>query len=173
MSENNVTLNPLVPNAIYEHFGRVMLAVDMEYMVLVTESSNGDKRTLHMRTPETKLLCLPASDNWVDRMLGIRNSLIRDLTNERNALSAIQNHLDRLGQALLDKANDHDWCEEYDQFAEEWDLPSRMSEYLVTVTTTVRARNRDEAVEAVSDDIGFSEYSEFVIDGPHVFAEEG
>lgn len=67
--------------------------------------------------------------------------------------STLRSHLSDLGQAILEKAEYHDWCAEYDEFAEEWDLPQREKDYVVHMTIPVdtRATSRDEAEERVQD----------------------
>jgi hypothetical protein len=74
----------------------------------------------------------------------------------------------RITNAIYQKANDMDWCEEYDNWAEEtnkslkfFEIPLMRSEYAVTytlvrtqtaqVTVQVTARNDDNAEDQASD----------------------
>lgn len=158
------TREPLTVNALYFHYGSVMIAVNETEMVSVT--APGDVK--HVANHKTELICNPGTDEWIDRMVRIRNLLARDV----GALRKLETHLQDLGEALLKKAVEHNWCEEYDEFAEEWDLPRRYSEYDVTVTVRVRARDSEDAVDLVRNDLGFDEYFDYVMYGPEVTAEE-
>lgn len=70
----------------------------------------------------------------------------------------------RIGERLITEATDRSWCSEYDGIIEDLnselsvELPSREREYRVTWTetfsTTVSARNEDDAIEMVSGNTG-------------------
>lgn len=162
------TREPLTINALYSHYGNVMIAVTETEMVSIVQPEDAK----HVANHATELLCNPGTDEWINRMVDIRNSLARDAANERASLYKVETHLENLGEALLEKAIEKDWCEEYDEFAEEWGLPKRYSEYYVTVTVRVRARDSEDAADLVRGDLGIDHYSDYVIDGPEVTAQE-
>lgn len=75
-------------------------------------------------------------------------------------------YLTGLKQAILEKAEEHEWCSEYDEFAEEWDLTPRVREYEVTMSVTVRARDEDEAEALAEENTSLSSWDDYVISGP-------
>lgn len=162
------TTGPLVVNAIYNHWGRVMIATsDFELTMIV----GVDKVTV-LKDQEVEMLCEPGSQNWVDRMVAVRRTLVTDVNDARKNVQRLTSYQDRLGEAILEKAVYHDWCSEYDEFADEWDLPKRITKYDVTMTIQVDALNRDAAIEFVRDEFGLNEYSDNVMNGPNFEVEE-
>lgn len=169
MSDNKPT--PLVENSLYNMNGRVMIALDHERLIPITAPK--DSNTHHLTNAGVELIAHPGHVEWWDRMLRVRNELAKDLENERRALSALQEHLENLGQAILEKANEHDWCSEYDEFAEEWNLPSRKREYRVTMYVTVEATNEDQAREFVEEQVHLDPYNTDGVQGFPDFEVEG
>lgn len=162
------TREPLVINALYVHYGRIMIAFSENDLIPIT--ATGD--TKHVANDTTKLLARPGTDDWIDRMVRVRNSLARDVANERASLQQQKTYIDNLGEALLEEAINRDWCEEYDEFAEKWGLPLRFAEYDVTVTVRVRARDSDQAADLIRGEFGFDSHHEDVIEGPEITAEK-
>lgn len=158
----------LEKDSTYAVGGRVCIAVDDRRLTPIA----GDNTHAAGVYPADQIEPLEAvgSEEWVNRMVRIREILIRDLTNERNELRNLRDHLEGLGQALLEQAEDRDWCSEYDEFADEWNLPKRTRSYEVTVTLTVTARDEESAEEWVRESMGISQYS--VEDGPHYSVQE-
>lgn len=112
---------------------------------------------------------------WCQRMANIQSVQMQhrridmdNLQTLRDELSSMRDYIQRLGAALIEKANDHDWCSEYDDFADEWDLPRRSREYEVTMTVTVTAQSEEEAEERVSNNVALSAYhnDDFVVNDP-------
>ena len=162
------TREPLTHNALYSHHGNIMIAFTETDVIPI--AATGD--TKHVANGATTLLCDPGTDEWVERMVRIRNSLARDVANERASLQQQKIYIDNLGEAILEEAIRRDWCEEYDEFAEEWGLPKRYAEYDVTVSVRVRARDSEEAADLIRGELGFDSYHDNVIDGPEVTAEK-
>lgn len=162
------TRGPLIINAIYRHYGRAMIAVTRNEMILLSDV--GD--TKYVANDATELLARPGSEDWIDHMVRIRNSLARDVAHERASLQQQKTYIENLGEAILEKAVEKEWCEEYDKFAEEWGLPLRFAEYDVTVTVRVRARDSEQAADLIRGELGFDSYHDDVIDGPEVTAEK-
>ena len=162
------TTGPLVVNAIYNHWGRVMIATSDSEMSFI----GGAGKVTVMKGQEVEMLCEPGSENWIDRMKAVRRMLLTEVDNARKDVQRLTSYQDRLGEAILEKAVYHDWCSEYDEFADEWDLPKRITTYDVTMTIQVDARNRDAAVEFVRDEFGLTSYSDNVMNGPNFEAEE-
>lgn len=155
------------PDNLYSHFGKLMLG-----------TADGELRWLHDTTgntclmnSDTALVAEKGSPIWCEHMLKFHTSVLLDLKNEREALKASRKFQEDLGQALLEKAIEKDWCEEYDDFAEEWDLPQRRSEFDVTVTVRIMARDSEQAAELIRGELGFNSYHDDVIEGPEVTAE--
>lgn len=91
----------------------------------------------------------------------------------RNANQMLQMWQQGIGEALRAEALRREWCDEYDTFAEEWDLPKRFVEFEVTMTVKVTAADEESAVEMVKEHVHLSSYStEGVIDGPSFDASE-
>lgn len=162
------TREPLIINALYSHHGNIMIAFTETDMIPI--AATGD--TKHIANDATELLARPGTDDWIDRMVRIRNSLARDVANERASLQQQKTYIENLGEAILEQAVNRDWCEEYDEFAEEWGLPLRFAEYDVTVTVRVRARDSEQAADLIRGELGFDSYHDDVIDGPEVTAEK-
>lgn len=161
------TQGRLIPNAIYARFGAIMIACDDNNLVHIAQS--GD--TKYVASGNEELLARPGSDDWIDRMCRVRVSLVRDLCNERTELRDTRTWIENLGNAILEKAIEKDWCEEYDEFAEEWDLPPRVSEWEVTMTVVVRARDEEAASELVSGALSIGPYDDNVVSGPDYSVE--
>lgn len=142
-------------NALYNIHGRVYIALsnNRELVPLVGDRSSpitpsADTLVTHIADPKT--------DEWVMRMVQALTNTNTDYLNEQRSLSALQRYHELLGEALLEKAEEKDWCSEYDEFADEWGLPRRTRSYEVSVQFTVMARDSDEAEEIVEDGLTWS-----------------
>lgn len=100
------------------------------------------------------------------------NQRISILANVREANTRLQQHLEGLGEALREEAERRGWCSEYDDFAEQWDLPKCTRGWAVTITLTVSARGEDEAIEFVKEHISLRDHTDGVVSGPEFEAEE-
>ena len=156
-AEDRITL---IPNAIYGHYGVVRIAVDENYLVDVC----GTDGTKHLPTSVTELLEKPGEDEWVDRMVRIRRTLITELKNNRAEVQRLDTWKRDISQAIFEKALEKEWCEEYDEFAAEWDLPLREREFEVTVAVRVTAPDENAAKEIVRDCVNIDKYSTEGID---------
>lgn len=170
MSKTPESILVLAEGALYQDYGLLMIAVSETEMVEVFSADTPTSR--RVATKNTELVCLPGTPDWVTRMTQTRERMARDLSNERGDLRRKEIYLEGLGQALLEKAIEKQWCEEYDEFAEEWDLPKMMREISVNITVTVYARSTEDAIEKISANLGFDSYSEGVVQGPDIEAEE-
>lgn len=164
----SATPSPLTVDAIYNHWGRTMIAVTPTEMVPLADTLG----VKHVADERTELVGHPGSDYWVDIMKANRVSLAQDLANERAALQRVTTYVENLGEAILAKAEKHDWCSEYDEFADEWDLPKRVSQHEVTLTVIVEARDEESARDYVRENFSLSEYDEDVIQGPDFHVEK-
>lgn len=158
----------LLINALCSHGGRVMIAVSDEHLVPITEI--GDVK--HGPNAETELLARTETEAWTDRMTRVRASMARDLVNERAELERLRAWVENLGDAILEKAVKHEWCGEYDEFAKEWDLPTRNQEYRVTVTVVLDAKSEDDARDYVLDHVDLDAYEGPLKGDPEVYVEE-
>ena len=125
--------------------------------------------TLRDPTPEEVIVSLRAEVQGLRVTLGRKDE---NLTTLREANTRLQSWIDELGQAIRAKAIEHEWCSEYDTFAEEWDLPKRWLNFGVTMTVTVTASDEESALEMVRDAVSLSSYTEGVTDGPEFEASE-
>lgn len=157
----------LVRHAFYQRFGMTYIATSDTTLQNVTGTD-----IIAVTPQEATLIEAPGSPEWVDRMLRIRHALINSNANTQRTLDERIDYIKRLGEALLQEANDRNWCGEYDTFAEEWDLPKRTSEWEVTMTVRVTARDEDDAVEFVRDSVSINTYDGPVIHGPEFYASE-
>jgi hypothetical protein len=157
----------LVRHAFYQRFGVTYIAISDTTLQNLTGSD-----IIAVTPQEVTLIEAPGSPEWVDRMVRIRTSLIHTYPATQRTLDEQIDYIKRLGEALLQEANDRDWCGEYDTFAEEWGLPKRTSEWEVTMTVRVTARNEDDAVELVKDGVSINTYDGPVIHGPEFYASE-
>lgn len=155
----------LVRHAFYNQFGIIRIAIDDNTLQAIAGVD-----TVTVNPQEVTLLEQPGTTDWQDRMIRIRTSLVRDLENVRNDLKARNDHLEALGQALLEEAKSRDWCGEYDTFAEQWDLPQRTTEWEVTATVRVNARTEDDAIEILKDGVSINSYDGPVTHGPTFYA---
>lgn len=158
----------LVRHAIYQQFGITRIAIDD-----TTLQDLVDTNTVTATPQQVTLLEMPGTPAWTDRMARVRATAVRTLAGAQKQLHDKNDHLERLGQAILEQANEREWCEEYDAFAEEWGLPKRTSEWEVTMTVRVTARNEDDALAIVRDNISLDSYStEGVNNSPEFYASE-
>lgn len=89
--------------------------------------------------------------------------------NYQAACSAHEADIKRIGEAMMRAAEDHDWCEVFDDYVDElnkklaFKLPTRTHEYivrrtyLVTTEEKVTCRDEDEAL-IDSDELGFGDF---------------
>lgn len=159
---------PLIINALYTRFGSILIAYSETSLIQI----NGAGDTGYVANEEIELLARPGSDDWIERMVIVQHSMARDLRNERASVQQRMTYLENLGDAILEKAVEHEWCSEYDEFAEEWGLPQRFADYDITVTVRVRAKDEDAAEDLVRSEMGMNEYSEFVVNGPEITSEK-
>lgn len=160
----------LVRHAFYNRYGIVLFAVNDGHLVGIQETDD----TPFIGSIDTaELLEQPGTDEWVARMVRARSTLARDLQNARDDYQRLLKWKEGLGEALLQEANDRDWCSEYDNFAEEWDLPKRVAEYDVTVTVRVLARDEEAAIDIVREEVSISAYrNDNVVDDPEYDANK-
>lgn len=105
-------------------------------------------------------------------MVARRERMDRTLRHYRESDRRWEQRYEALGEALLEQAEERDWCSEYDEFADEWDLPRRKRPYEVTMKVTVLARNDDEAEELVESSVSIESYDEGVEYGPNFDVNE-
>lgn len=166
-TETTLTPAALVRHGIYSHNGVHRIAIMDNTLQDLTETN-----TFQVTADEVTLVEVPGTTEWVDRMARVRSTLNRRAEYSENELRMKNEYIETLGQALLEEAERRDWCSEYDDFAQEWDLPRRLQEYDVTMTVRVNARDEDEAQTLVRDEVGVSSYAHnWVTDGPEYSAE--
>lgn len=152
----------IIPGAIYRHYGRLMTAINNSTLVLF-EFYDGEEYTADA---EAELLFEPGSEEWVRRTQSVRISAQRKVESLQDQLIRQHDFFEKMGEAILEKAEEHDWCNEYDEFAAEWDLPQRQREYSVSMSVMVLARSEEEAEELVSSEVSISDYDDFVVRDP-------
>lgn len=130
-------------NAIYNLHGRLHIFVQ-DYLVPVFGAANDVRSTW---TDQAELVATPGSELWVSKMVQFRNNLASDLRNARADAEQQRTFFKNLGEAILEEADKREWCEEYDEFASQWGLPTRTREYDVIVRFRVLARSTEEAEE--------------------------
>jgi hypothetical protein len=158
----------LVRHAFYRHGGVIRIATDD---FTLQDMTGTDVYTVALS--DVSLLEEPGSPAWADRMVRIRTTVTRRMVTADNELHERISHFERLKEAILEMADEKQWCEEYDAFAEEWGLLTRFKDYEVTVTLTVRAKNEDEALEYVKDNVNLDSYcNEIIQSGPEFDANE-
>ena len=163
VSTQNTLTEVLVHHGIYNHNGIFRIAIMDNTLQDLTGAD-----TFQVTPGEVTLVEVPGTTEWVDRMARMRRVLNRRADSAENDLRVKNEYIETLGQALLEEAERRDWCSEYDEFAREWDLPTRARDYEVTMTVTVQARDEDEAQTLVRDQVSLSSYSghDWLVDGP-------
>lgn len=132
-----------IRDAIYNLHGRLHILYG-DYLVPVFGAVSNIKSTWNS---SAELVATPGSELWVKKMVEFRNNLASDLRNAKADVQQQKTFIENLGEALLAEADKREWCEEYDEFASEWGLPTRTREYDVTVRFRVLARSTEEAEE--------------------------
>lgn len=160
--------NPVIPGAIYNMCGTVFIAVDDTHLVPILR----DDSVRSVATDGFELLERPGSDNWINRMIRTRKDLAHSLSDEKTELRNLEQYLEGLREAILEKAVQHDWCREYDEFASEWNLLSRLREYEVSVSIPVMAKDEEDARELVYEHYGLSSTAEFSVGEPTISVSE-
>lgn len=135
-----------IENAIYNLHGR--LHIFLAGYLVPAFGAVTDMRSSW--TDQAELVATPGSELWVKKMVEFRNNLASDLRNANAEVQRRKTFHENLGQAILAVADEKNWCEEYDAFAENWNLPTRTREYDVTVRFRVLARSTEDAEEAFS-----------------------
>lgn len=157
-------------DALYRRNTFIYIAVSENELQMLGDV---DKRGV---TPEATdvLVCRPLTVEWVNRMTAFRNTMLsgvqqnnKTIQDQRNQIQELNTRHEGLGEALLQEAIDRDWCYEYDEFADEWDLPKRTREYEVTITVRVRAQSEEDAEEMVQSEVGISGSEDWVTDTPY------
>lgn len=160
--------NPVIPGAIYNSFGVVMIAIDDTHLVPIMR----DDSVRSIATDAVELLERPGSEDWVNRMIRTRKDLARTIFEERDGHRRLEQYLEGLREAILEKAVQHDWCREYDEFASEWNLLPRNREYEVSVSIPVMAKDEEDARELVYEHYGLSSTAEFSVGEPTISVSE-
>ena len=157
----------LVEKGFYEVDGRVMYANSPNTLVGMDTPSG-----MAIPAPQgARLLETVGSEGWSLRMIQIRDNMAVRLKAAEFRDNQSREKYDLLGQAILEQAEERDWCREYDEFAESWDLPTRRKNFRVTVTLTVQAQDEDSASDLVDSGLRISEYDDHVVSGPYTEIE--
>lgn len=151
----DTAITGLTPRAFYVHNGMVRIANREGLLVDPT----GNDFTQSAVNESTAVLDLPGTDGWCERIIRMMEANLRTIKQINTAHEQQTKHLDALGQALLQQAINRDWCGEYDEFAEEWGLPTRKQEYTVTMTVQVSALTQEAATEIVASGVALDSYS--------------
>ena len=153
----------VIKDATYSRDGRVYLAKSETTLVALL----GDDEAEVPAAATDALLEAPGHPEWRSRMLSVRRKALIDLGNERreavrlrSEIRSLKERYEALGQALLEEAVNRDWCDEYNEFARDWDLPLTKTEFEVLVTLRVNADNENAAIEYVSDALGIDKYGD-------------
>lgn len=169
----------LKKNALYIHDNLLHIATSPTEAEPLRVDPLAEKGSGIAPVAELTLYASPGTDVWTERMVQFRTMVLEDAQrlrgyakDARNYASRLETEREQLGEALLEKATEHDWCDEYDEFAEAWGLPKRVHEYEVTVTVRVMAKNSDEAEEFVGENFTLSMFDENVADSPSIYATE-
>lgn len=187
----------LIPRSLYERGHELLLATSDKTLTGIMDPTMASRTV----SDNDRLFMAVGSEDWCVRMVAVRDAAMRQIqaatteldqvkeardqqenvlrgriTREtdglRGQLKSIQQHLENLGQALLEQAVDKDWCSEYDDFAEQWGLPRRFRDFAVTINVRVSARDEDTALELVRDQVDFSTYHDGFSLEPSFEAEE-
>lgn len=142
------TTHRFTNDALYSLHGIVYLATSETTLVRII----GDRTPVTPGVGDTvEFLAEEGSEGWNWRMRQALQRANQDYLNSDRAFRALTNWAEGLKQALLEKAVDKDWCSEYDEFAEEWDLPLRTRQYTVTVEFLVDATSEDDAIDIATE----------------------
>lgn len=154
----------LITHALYNQSGVIRIAIDDEDLM----DLNGSNTTQVLAGDgDVELVARPGSEPWVRTMVVTQRNLKRDLEETHEEVDRLRRDWNSLGEAILEKADKYEWCDEYDEFAKEWNLPTRHREYEVTIDVRVMARSEDDAVEFVKDHLGFNIFDEEVVSEPN------
>lgn len=159
----------LIPFATYSQHGNVLIALDDERMVPI------NMRDVTGVAPDenTRLLERPGTDDWTRRVVGMLKQLGEERNNTYRSYAEAITRYEDLGEALLRKAEEKDWCEEYDEFAGEWGLPTCKRRWTVRIDVTVLARTEDDAIEIVGNGVSLNAYDGDIVQEPSFYAEKG
>ena len=139
--EEAVNEQPLIPGGVYTltaDAGGTNYAIAVSTTHVVCGSS-----VAFIPSGPYRLMYAPGEKVWEEYMTG----RLRTFGAESASLAAQTKYLDDLREAILEKAQEMDWCSEYEEFAAQWDLLPRIWEYEVEVVYRVEARSSEEAEE--------------------------
>lgn len=151
----------MVQHAIYMHQGSLKIALNGDTL---QDLAGSDTYKIGDASEVGAAVETPGTQEWIDRMVRIRNSLIRRAVRAETSLEAKVGYIESLGQALFEKAQEKEWCEEYDEFAAEWNLPRRERYFEVTMAVRVLATDENAAKDIVADCVSIDKYSTEGID---------
>lgn len=162
----------IVENAIYEYENSRYIGVSETHIAGIHNSVSD---AIAAPTEGLRMISMVGSDNAAKYLREARDALAASLNQTKRLQVQAeqtnqwhQNRYKELGEALLEKAEENDWCAEYDKFAEEWELPTRSSTFNITITLQVEARDDEAANDIVERAMNFSPYDDAVITGPDV-----
>lgn len=137
----------LVENALYLREDRVVFAEGGLLRDLIEDKS-------YVPSGEEKILAAPEDQGYGRRLI----NLVRHWSEEASAWEKRFDHMTRkfegLGKDLLQHAIDNEWGEEYDAFADEWDLPTRPRDFTVNINMVITTRNRDNLEDVLESRVG-------------------
>lgn len=158
-TESTTLTEVLVRHGIYAHRGVPLIAVDDFTLQALTGTD-----TVQVSLSDVDLIEEPGSPAWVDRMARLRTGVVRRLNTAENDLQNREAHFQALGEAILAEAEKREWCEEYDAFAQEWGLPTRIKEWAVTIEVRVKGRSEEAALDFVRGQVDLnSDYYEDIV----------
>jgi hypothetical protein len=110
-----------------------------------------------------------AQDSDEIRLRNVVAALRRELDAARQRAERMEQRFNDVAEAIRDEAEARDWCDEYERFADEWNLPKRERVYDVTVGVSVPAVIRvsttsEEAAEQAVRDMEKSDLADEIRD---------
>lgn len=98
----------------------------------------------------------PGSPEWVSRMTHLLTRCNIDLRNEQRSHADLRRWADGLKRAIYEVAVEKEWCDEYNEFADEWNLIPLETDYEVTVQFIISARSEDHAITQAKNNVTIS-----------------
>lgn len=132
-------------NSLYSVHGMIHIALADNTLVPVL----GDRSN-----PVTPLFSMdvvhvadPGTREWINRMTTLLTRANHDLRNEQTAHNTLRRWAGGLKQAIYEVAVEEEWCDDYNEFADQWDLIPLERDVDVTITFTIPARSVDDAID--------------------------
>lgn len=157
-------MNTVSVGHIYNHADQPMMATSENELTPLRDLEHVGPYTPNSRTTLSSMVgfsswtvhMIDAVKNYRDRVVELEK-MVGEARHDQNVaqkeLHAQKTVYRQLGEALLEEANKRNWCSQYNDFADTWNLPKRTLNFRARVEFNFCASSRDEAKILLRDSL--------------------